>query len=304
MTIQQMEYIVALDTYRHFVTAAEKCFVTQPTLTMQLKKLEEEIGMAIFDRKQSPLTPTKMGETIILKARAILREVHQLKELVNDEKEGLSGEFTIGVIPTIAPYLIPLFAMNFAHRYPEAKLRFEELKSEDIITALNTDKIDMGLMVTPLSEPNLREVSLYREPFKIYASKQHPLSGKKQVKADIVAKMDGLWVLNQGHCFRNQVLNLCQQKKSHSFDFESGSIETIKSLIKHNEGFTLVPELAINQSESSVSFSEPIPSREVSLVVHNGFAKEKLIEALREQILAVIPDSFVKNEHYIRVKWR
>jgi LysR family hydrogen peroxide-inducible transcriptional activator len=305
MTIQQMEYIVALDTYRHFVKAAEHCFVTQPTLTMQVKKLEDEIGIAIFDRKKTPLEPTVLGETIVLKARSILREVHQLKELVNDEKENLIGTFKIGIIPTVAPYLIPLFAMNFANKYPLTQLIFKEMKSEDIVEALNSDQVDMGILVTPLEEQNLREVPLYNEPFTIFASQNHPLAKKSFVTKNQIAQAEGLWLLNEGNCFRNQVLNICKESANQPFTYESGSIETIKNLIQNNDGFTLVPELSLANSKfKGIPFKDPKPIREVSIVVHNGFAKEILIEKLREEILNEVPLDYVKNEHYIRVKWR
>ena len=305
MTIQQMEYVVALDTYRHFVTAAEKCFVTQPTLTMQLKKLEDEIGIAIFDRKKNPLEPTKAGETIILKARAILREVSQMKEMINTEKEDVSGEFRIGVIPTIAPYLIPLFVRKFTEDYPKTHLIIQELRSEEIINGLNKDQLDIGLLVTPLEESNLREVKLYQEPFAAYVSNDHPLAKKKTINVDELSSAADLWLLDQGHCFRNQVLNLCKHPRKNKIQFESGSMETLKNLIKHHKGYTLIPSLALSQTDPHVRhFKGKIPAREVSLVVHNGFAKEKLIEVLRSEILSVIPESFVKNEHYIRVKWR
>jgi len=305
MTIQQMEYIVALDTYRHFVKAAEHCFVTQPTLTMQVKKLEDEIGISIFDRKKTPLEPTELGETIVLKARSILREVHQLKELVNDEKDNLSGTFKIGIIPTVAPYLIPLFAMNFAKKYPATKLVFNELKSEDMVDALNSDQIDLGILVTPLEEQNLREVSLYHEPFTVFTSKDHPLAKQNSVSEKQIANAEGLWLLSEGNCFRNQVLNICRENGEQPFTYESGSIETIVNLVQRNRGFTLVPEMSLANSDlKGIPFKDPKPVREVSIVVHNGFAKEILIEKLREEILNTVPAHYVKNEHYIRVKWR
>jgi LysR family hydrogen peroxide-inducible transcriptional activator len=300
-----MEYIVALDTYRHFVKAAEHCLVTQPTLTKQVKKLEDEIGISIFDRKKTPLEPTVLGETIVLKARSILREVHQLKELVNDEKENLIGTFKIGIIPTVAPYLIPLFAMNFANKYPLTQLIFKEMKSEDIVEALNSDQVDMGILVTPLEEQNLREVPLYNEPFTVFASQNHPLAKKSFVTKNQIAQAEGLWLLNEGNCFRNQVLNICKESANQPFTYESGSIETIKNLIQNNDGFTLVPELSLANSKfKGIPFKDPKPIREVSIVVNNGFAKEILIEKLREEILNEVPLDYVKNEHYIRVKWR
>lgn len=305
MTLQQLEYVVALDNYRHFVTAAEKCFVTQPTLTMQVKKLEEEIGTILFNRKKHPLEPTASGVQFILKARQVLREMQQLKEMVSDERESIAGEFRIGVIPTVAPYLIPRFAGEFLHRYPDTRLNIEEMKSESIIEALKSNKIDLGILVTPLDENELREIPMYQEPFMAYVSEDHQLYGQELIEAKEIEKARGLWLLNQGHCFRNQVLNICEQEEEHTLVYESGSIETIKALIRKQFGFTLVPELSTSvEDPHAIPFTEPQPSREVSIVVHHSFAKEVLVEALRDEILKHLPGHFRKTEQYIRVKWR
>ncbi len=309
MTLQQLEYIVALDSYRHFVTAAEHCFVTQPTLSMQVHKLEEEIGTLIFDRKKQPLEPTKAGEQILLKARQILREVNQLKALVSDEKESIEGVFRLGIIPTIAPYLIPLFVGEFIKEHPNTSLNIEEMKSSDIIEGLKNDKLDIGILATPLSEKQLREVPLYYEPFLLYVSEHHPLYKKKIVQAKDV-NQEGLWILNQGHCFRSQVLNICKPKAASEkggLKYESGSIETLKRLIDSDNGYTLVPELAIanDQDKKSVRrFEEPQPVREISIVTHNSFTKEVLIDELRKSILTKLPNTFKKNKRFYTVKWR
>jgi len=165
MTLQQLEYVIALDNYRHFVTAAQKCFVTQPTLTMQVKKLEDEIGIKIFNRSKKPLTPTKAGEQLIAKAREILRDVTELKDLVSNEKESMAGTFRLGIIPTLAPFLMPLFLPYFRKHYPEVKLIIRELQTLDIIKELKTDTLDIGLVVTPLDENSLKEIPIFYEPF-------------------------------------------------------------------------------------------------------------------------------------------
>lgn len=309
MTLQQLEYIVALDSYRHFVTAAEHCFVTQPTLSMQVHKLEEEIGTIIFDRKKQPLEPTKAGTQILLKARQILREVNQLKALVSDEKESIEGVFRLGIIPTVAPYLIPLFVGEFVREHPNTTLSIEEMKSSDIIDGLKNDTLDIGILATPLSEKQLREIPLYYEPFLLYVSEKHPLYKKKSIQAKDV-NQEGLWILNQGHCFRSQVLNICKPKTSSEkggLKYESGSIETLKRLIDSDHGYTLVPELAIEHDRDKKSvrrFEEPQPVREISIVTHNSFAKEVLIEELRKSILKKLPNSFKKNTRFYTVKWR
>lgn len=171
MTLQQLQYIIALDDSRHFVTAAQKCFVTQPTITLQVKKLEEVVGFQIFDRSTSPLTPTPMGVVVISKARNVLREVAQLKEFVNNEKDNLTGTFKVGIIPTVAPYIVPKFAGHFLEKYPDTILDIEEISSEAIIEAVKTNQIDIGILVTPLEESALREIPLYEEPFVYYGDK-------------------------------------------------------------------------------------------------------------------------------------
>lgn len=309
MTLQQLEYLVALDNHRHFVRAAEHCFVTQPTLTLQIQKLEDEMGAQIFDRSKHPIAPTPLGEMVILKARQILRETQQLKELVNEQRDGLDGTFRLGVIPTLAPYLVPRFLRAFSKQHPKTRLVIKEIESEAIIKGLNNDLIDIGLLVTPLEENSLREIPLFNEPFLIYSSENHPLYHKRVVKADEISTK-GLWLLNQGHCFRNQVLNICDSSGATSGNvaYESGSIETLKNLVKWNMGYTLVPELSILHEMDNPMikrFAKPEPVREVSLVVHNSFTKEALIGKLREEILANIPDGFKKStKRFIKVSWR
>ena len=308
MTIQQLEYIVALDTYKHFVNAAKHCFVTQPTLTIQVKKLEDEIGVILFDRKQQPLKTTVAGQKVIERARQILREVSSLKALVGNEKGSLEGRFKIGVIPTIAPYLVPLFAGEFAKKYPDTILEIEELKSEEIITLLKKDSLDLGILVTPINEDTINEIPLYYEPFVFYGSTNHSLLKNKEIDSNSLVKEKNLWLLNKGNCFRNQVLNLCtgdNQTTKKSIFFDSNSIESVKRMVSHYNGYTLIPELSVSQSDqNSRPFSNPIPVREVSLISHNTFVKEALIDALRKEILDVIPTHYQKNDHFFRVKWR
>ncbi len=308
MTLQQLEYIIALDTYKHFVTAAEHCFVTQPTLTIQVKKLEDEIGIVLFDRKQHPLKTTEAGEKVIAKARQILMEVSGLKEMVSSEKESLEGHFKIAVIPTVAPYLVPLFAKEFAKNYPDTILEIEELKSETIINRLKKGNLDLGILVTPVEDETIREIPLYYEPFVFYGSENHPLLNQKTIQTQDLKQQTNLWLLNKGNCFRNQVLNLClsdEEQASKSIIFDSSSIESVKRMVSHYDGYTLLPDLTVNVKDPLVRpFDNPTPVREVSIISHNTFVKEGLIDAIRKEILKVIPSSYEKNDHYFRVKWR
>lgn len=308
MTLQQLEYVVSLDTYRHFVTAAEKCFVTQPTITIQVKKLEEEIGFLIFDKRKSPFSPTDLGEMFIKKAKIILREVGDLQNMMSTELNNINGEYTIGVIPTISPYLIPLISGSFSSKYPNAILKIHEMQSKQIIDGLQKKEIDLGILVTPLNEPFIREVKLYNEPFVFYGQKGKMFENKKRITAKEVEKIDDLWILENGHCFREQVLNICDNVNNNnkSIKFQSGSIEALKKMVDHYGGITLVPEMAVNMKDigCNIHFEDPKPAREVSIVMHHSFSKEILITALRKEILDNIPKHFVQNKNYMKINWR
>lgn len=303
MTLQQLEYILALDKHRHFVKAAKSCYVTQPTITLQVQKLENEIGIQIFDRSKSPLVPTATGQIILAKARLILQEVSQLKEMVSDEVESLKGEFTVGVIPTVSPYVIPHFARGFIENYPETKLDISEMRSSAIIDALSKGTIDVGILVTPLNETFIREIPLYNEPFVFYGNSK--LKMKAKIEAKDLQGLEDLWLLKSGHCFRNQLLNLCgQDQDERTVQFQSGSIETLKKMVQTYGGYTLIPELAVTKNDKVSHFKNPKPIREVSLVVHQNFPKEGLIDALKDEILKVIPKTLERTKQFYRIAWR
>ncbi len=308
MTLQQLEYIVALDIERHFVRAAEKCFVTQPTLTMQVKKLENEIGVKIFERDSYPLKPTLAGEQIVLKARQILGEVNQLKAFLSDDKNDIKGEFTIGIIPTLAPYLLPLFLPNFINENSSTRLIIKELQTESIILELQKGTLDLGILVTPLEEKNIREVPLFKEAFLLYLPENHSLTTKDTISIEDLDLAE-LLVLEKGHCFREQSLAICSKEsrlKHKGFEYQSGSIESLKGLVNKGCGYTLIPELAANDKEKNQlkRFSNPEPVREISLAVHNSFTKEALIAAFHKSISASLPDKFKKTKSYTMVRWR
>ncbi len=307
MTIQQLEYVIALNTYRHFVTAAEKCFVTQPTITIQVKKLEEEIGFSIFDKSKYPFEPTEIGVMFIKKSEIILREVNELKNMVNKELDNLEGTFKIGAIPTISPYLIPLISGSFSKKYPNTILKIDEMQTSNIITALQKKEIDIGILVTPLNEPFIREIKLYNEPFVFYGCKKEFTKTKKTISTKEIENLDNVWLLKNGHCFRNQVLNICNSSNNNkNIKFQSGSIEALKKMVDNYGGFTLVPEMAISKNDMGcdIHFEEPKPVREVSIVVHHTFAKDALIDALRIEILNKTPKEFIKNKRFVKINWR
>ncbi|MBU1014721.1 MAG: LysR family transcriptional regulator [Bacteroidetes bacterium] len=309
MTIQQLEYVVALDHYRHFVTAASRCYVTQPTLTMQVKKLEDEIGFLLFDRTKLPLKPTKAGINFIEKAKSIIREVRQLKEMVSNDKEAIEGEFTLAIIPTIAPYLLPGFLKLFTKKYPKSVLSIKELQTHEIVKQINNDQLDLGILATPLLESSIREIPVYYEPFVLYLYEGHKLMQKEFIEGKDI-RTEELLLLSEGHCFREQALEVCNYsgyKDHEGFRYESGSIETIKQMVNKGIGITLIPELAIlnyNDQKFSRRFAKLEPSREISIITHKSFAKESLIDIIHQTIKEVVPEHMEKKERGIRVKWR
>jgi len=296
MTLVQLEYLVALDTHRNFVQAAEKCFVTQPTLSMQIQKLEEQLGVILFDRSKQPVVPTAIGSEIIEQARIILNESGKLTEIISERKGDISGELKLGIIPTIAPYLLPQVIVNFMSKYPAVQLVIWEYTTEQIIQQLKSGLLDCGILSTPVDDTSLNETPLFYERFVAYISSSNDLLKKKLIKAAEINPED-VWLLNEGHCMRNQVLNICQRKKAargKQFEYNTGSVETLKRMVDLNNGLTILPELAISdlgpdQLERVRHFRSPEPTREISIVTHRNFLKRNLITILQNEIAGIIP---------------
>ena len=309
MTLQQLEYLVALDNHRNFVKAAEACRVTQPTLSMMVHKLEEEIGIRLFDRSGKPIQVTAAGVNVIRKAHDILGEVKKLKAMVSHETESMDGEFTLGIIPTLAPYVLPRFLPVFTKTHPRTHLRIREMQTSAIIDGLSRGMLDMGLAVTPLHEQVIREVPLFNEPFLVYLPKEHVLSKKKEIAPEEL-HLDEMLLLEEGHCFREQALAICSRGKKRfhrGFEYESGSIEAMKALVKKGIGLTLVPELSVSEKElleNTRRFKKPEPVREVSLLVNRNFSREALIEELHSVITQSVPKGLTTKGKFKRVKWR
>ncbi len=310
ITLTQLEYIVAVDNYRHFSTAAEHCFVTQPTLSMQLQKLEDQLGVLIFDRSKQPVVPTELGKKVIAQARTVLNEAKKVSDIVINEAEGIKGDLRIGIIPTLAPYLLPLFISGFLDKYPEVNVKVEELVTADIITRLNNDLLDIGILVTPLHNHSIIERPLFYEHFIGYVAGTTDLQKKNIVVNDL--KNENIWILNEGHCFREQVINICDLKAlrpvNSSFTYESGSIEAIRRLVDAYGGVTLLPELSTFEMEDKSKeklryFKEPAPSREVSLVMYRSYLKKKLVDSLYNEIMASIPQSMLERKQPNIVNW-
>ncbi len=297
MTITQLEYIVAVDTYRSFVAAAEKCFVTQPTLSMQVQKLEDTLGVKLFDRSKQPVVPTEIGTEIIAQARVLLGESEKIKEIITDRQKELSGELKVGIIPTVAPYILPKILHGFIEKYPQVKLVVWEQTTEMIIQQLKLGLIDCGILSTPLHEASLTEIPVFYENFVAYVSKNSKLSKKKNIVPDDI-DMEEIWILNEGHCMREQVLNICQRRKATQgfkhFEYNTGSVETLKRMVDQNNGATILPELALadltdKQLDKVRYFKSPEPAREVSIVIQRNFLKRRMIEALKTEILEFLP---------------
>ena len=303
MTLVQLEYIVAVDTYRSFVGAAEKCFVTQPTLSMQVQKLEEMLNVKIFDRSKQPVVPTEIGAQIIAQARVILQESQKVKEIINSQQQDIVGELRIGIIPTVAPYLLPQVISAMMEKYPDLKLLIWEYTTEDIIHHLKTGALDCGIMATPFGDPATEELPLYYESFVTYISKNSKLYKKKNIDPEDLEE-ENIWLLNEGHCMRSQVLNICRTTKDNRLQgltYNTGSVETLIRMVDRNDGATLVPELALaeltNKQLSKVrSFKSPEPVREISIVTHKNFIKKRMLNAFREEILAVIPKTMKQRK--------
>ena len=303
MTLVQLEYIVAVDTYRSFVIAADKCFITQPTLSMQIQKLEEFLNVKIFDRSKQPVVPTEIGAQIIAQARTVLQENLKIKELINSQQKDIVGELKIGIIPTIAPYLLPEVIAAMLEKYPDLKLLIWEYTTEDIIHHLKTGVIDCGILATPLVDQAIIETPLYYENFVSYISKNSKLYKKKTIDAEDLAD-ENIWLLNEGHCMRTQVLNICRSTKNNrlqSLTYNTGSVETLIRMVDVNDGATLLPELAIKelnikQLNKVRYFKSPEPVREISLVTHKNFVKKRMLNALLDEILTIIPKAMKQRK--------
>jgi LysR family transcriptional regulator, hydrogen peroxide-inducible genes activator len=308
MTFTQLEYILALDTHRHFAKAAEACFVTQPTLSMQVGKLEKSLGAKIFDRSHTPVVPTEAGKQILEQARKILLEKSRVTEIISLKKGLLEGELRIGIIPTLAPYILPLFVHQFLRKYPKVKLVVYEKTTDELIEALRDSGLDAGILVTPLSEKGIRTEVLFYEELLVYVSEKNGLYQKSYVLAKEIDP-NKLWLLEEGHCFRSQTINLCElfkaSRRTSHFDYEAGSFETLRRMVELNDGITILPELATRDFSKKQQglirrFRKPSPMREVSLVVSRDFVKERLVSILKEEIMRCIPEKIKNNkEAYI-----
>lgn len=299
-SLTQLEYVLAVDKHRHFGKAAEACHISQPTLSQQIQKLEDELSIIIFDRIQKPIVTTDEGRRLIEQAKVVIREQEKLIHISRMGKKGLAGEFRLAIIPTIGTYLIPLFIKDFSSRYPEVELFIEELKTEASLEELRNDRLDGAILATPLERPGFKEHPLYYEPFVLYAAKGHPLLNKNRIAPK---DLDGsqMWMLQDGNCFKTQVANFCsinpnQDSVFKNIHFQSGNLDTLCNVVKRNNGYTLIPDFftqLMNPAEVRNCvrpFVSPVPAREVSFVYRRDHWKLEIVDALEKCVLRNLPE--------------
>lgn len=308
MTLQQLKYIVTLDQERHFARAAELCAVTQPGLTIQLKNLEDEVGIKIFDRSRVPLKPTPIGEEIIEKAKKVLREVDSIKNLVVNKKNDLLGALTVGVISTLSPYLVPLFMRQLEQAVPKMKFTIKEASTGDLMNGLETGRIDVALMSTPTGNSNLKEFPVFQEPFVAYLHDGHPAVKEKYYHLREQDKFE-LLLLQEEYCYNAQLLDICDKNKrkvTQRFDYDIRSIEMLKNMVRASLGFAIVPWLSVMndlQDGYCKPFREPIPVREISLVVSDSFTRKMVLEKMSETIWECLPKPLKQEKKYKQIRW-
>ena len=295
MTITQLKYVLAVAKYQNFTTASEYCFVTQPTLSMQIHKLEEELDIQIFNRNKKPIGLTDVGKKIVDQAKTIVNESNRIGDIVDQEKGYIGGEFRIGIIPTIMPSLLPLFLKNFNKKYPKVELVINELTTAEIVQKLNDGYLDAAIAATPLNNDSIIESPMYYEPFIGLVNTNHRLYSQKSLHPQDLSLEDML-LLEDGHCFKESVLNICSSLSPNTkkqFSLQSGSFSTLVKLTKEGMGMTLLPylhSLDLDKEDKKLirEFEKPYPAREVSLIYHKSELKTQLINALKNEILGVI----------------
>lgn len=295
MTIQQLEYILAVDQCRHFAKAAEFCRVTQPTLSMMIQKLEDELGIKLFDRSVQPVKPTAAGMKVIAQARSVLHQAALIKDIVKEEEQSLKGAFRLAVLPTIAPYLLPRFLQHLAEQHKELDIRIQEMQTAPTLAALQNGEIDAAIIANEPLESNLEGTLLFYEEFFCYVSKKEAVYRKNLIRTADISD-ERLWLLDEGHCFRDQLMRFCQreQVKLHQAAYHLGSLETFMHMVESGYGMTFIPELATlqlcpEQKDLVRTFAIPRPTREIYFVTRKDFVRFALSKLLIEHIRESVP---------------
>ena len=305
MTLQQMEYIVALDKYRHFVLAAEACGVTQPTLSAMIQKLEEELDVKIFSRDRKNISPTRIGEKIIRQAKIALNETQRIKEVVADESTSMNGNVRIGILPTIAPYLIPDFIYHFRHPSGILCLFIDEKENKSLIQDLRFGNLDIAITTPPEAHANILEIPVYVEKFVAYFS-EDCCSKVRQMIVNGNLPPEQMWILKEGHCIPNGGINLCEDKEIGNHIYEAGSIDTLIKIVDRNGGYTIIPELHIStlsekqKGNIQVLNVNPPAQRTVSILIKDDFIRERMVNAVLDTMKAIIPSHMI-DERFNRL---
>ena len=301
MTLQQLEYILAVERYRHFGRAAEACNVTQPTLSAMIGKLEEELNAKLFDRNRQPICPTPVGEQVIRQAKEVLAQADSIKDIVEEEKHSLNGTFRVGILPTIAPYLLPRFFPQLMKKYPTLDIRVREMKTHEIKEALLQGDIDAGILANIEGLEEYSQLHLFYEKYEGYVSREDALFAKETLRTSDVASSRDLWLLDEGHCFRDQMVRFCQMKSSQTSQlaYNLGSMETFMRMVESGKGITFIPELAVmqlgsEQKELVRPFAIPVPTRQLLLITNRNFIRQTLLDVIVKEIQASVPKEMLK----------
>ncbi|MBQ5818814.1 MAG: LysR family transcriptional regulator [Bacteroides sp.] len=301
MTLQQLEYILALGQQRHFGKAAEQCNVTQPTLSAMIQKLEEELGTKIFERNRQPIGITPVGQQIIEQAREVLNQADRIKSLIEEARQEVSGVFRLGILPTIAPYLLPRFFPTLEKKFPKLDIRVSEMKTSDIKQALLTGEIDAGILA---NMPDFEEYAinhLFYEQYYAYIAEEDALFEKDKIRTTDLATSDQLWLLDEGHCFRDQLVRFCQLKPAQNsqLTYRLGSMETFMRMVESGRGVTFIPELAVMQMSETQKrlvrpFAVPVPTRQLIMMTNKNYIRHTLLNAIIKEIQNAVPREMIK----------
>ena len=294
MTIIQLEYLLAVANCGSFSTAAEHCFVTQPSLSMQIKALEEELGVVLLDRSKKPVIPTEAGEAVLEQVRETLKEYNTIREVVAEMKGEISGKLRLGVIPTIAPYLLHKFIPEFVRRYPHVELEIREMVTADIIEALRKDRIDAAIVASGTYPEGIVEHDMFSDRFFLYVSTSNPLYERSNVRIEDI-DMNDLILLSPGNCMRDQILELCQARREtvSNYSFESGTIDTLMRLVDCTNNVTIIPEMALEyipaERRAQVkTLAKGATSRKIAVAVRRTYVKTSIVQALMQTIISSV----------------
>lgn len=314
-SLTQLEYVLAVDKHRHFGKAAKACHVSQPTLSQQIRKLEDDLDIVIFDRVQKPVIATEEGARFVEQAKVVINEHQRLLHYTKATSQGVAGDFRLAIIPTISSFLIPYFIGDFAKHFPKVELFIEEYKTETIMNELKNDRIDGAILATPTGETGFKEHPLFYEPMYVYAATNHPLLKKAKVNPKDLDASE-LWLLKDGNCFKDQVASFCSTSPTadsvfNNIHFQSGNLEVLKNIVFHTKGYTLIPAMMMQfMSKGEIDkhvrpFVDPVPVREISFVYRRDHWKLDIIRSIKDMVLKNLPNEVsrqkTKNQQLLEI---